>query len=309
MNIWADANGWPVPPLVLLACLIAEILYFRGWRLLVTAEQRKAARAGAHPVLSDAHVAQYRLDSWLWRGAYFVAAIFAFLLASSAPIDILSGRLLWMHMIQHLLILVIMAPLLVASAPLIPLWLGLPRRVRWLIKTCVELKVRWGVYRLVGWLRQPAVSCTLLLIGVWGWHWPPLYDLALTNAAIHDWLEHTTFLAVSFLYWTQLISSPPLHFRTGYLGRLGCVGFAMAQNVVLAALIGFSQVPLYAPYAHLFTGLGGFSPVQDQQLGAGIMWTFGDLPFGIAFATLVHQWLFSQSDDQGEVSIGEKQGA
>lgn len=309
MNIWVDANGWPVPPQVLLVCLLAEILYFRGWRLLFKAEQKKNARARSQAVLTGSPAGLYSLDSWLWRSIYFLGAIFAFLLASSAPVDVLSGRLFWMHMIQHLLILVVMAPLLVAGAPLIPMWLGLPRWARRLIKAGVHLKIRLALYRLVGWLRQPAISCALLLIGIWGWHWPPLYDHALTNVAVHDWLEHATFLAVSFLFWTQLIPSLPLRPHLGYLGRLGCVGFAMAQNVILAALIGFSQVPLYAPYAHLFTGLGGFSPVQDQQLGAGIMWTFGDLPFGIAFAAFVHKWIASQSDDQGEVSAGEKQRA
>ncbi len=309
MNIWVDANGWSVPPLVLLVCVVAEILYFRGWRLLFKLEQKKAVRASKHPGLNDSHASQYRLDSWLWRGAYFLGAIFAFLLASSAPIDILSGRLFWMHMIQHLLILVVTAPLLVAGAPLIPMWLGLPRSIRRFIKIFVNLNVRRSLFRIAGWLRQPAISCALLVVGIWGWHWPPLYDLALTNAAIHDWLEHSTFLAVSFLFWTQVIPSPPLRPRLGYLGRLGCVGFAMVQNVILAALIGFSQVPLYAPYAHFVAGLGGFSAVQDQQLGAGIMWTFGDLPFGIAFATLIHQWLVSQMDDSPELSVGEKRSA
>jgi putative membrane protein len=309
MNIWVDAYGWPVPPQVLLVCLIAEILYFRGWRLLFKAEQKKNARARSKAVLTGASASHYALDSWLWRSIYFLGAILAFLVASSAPIDILSSRLFWMHMIQHLLIIVVMAPLLVASAPIIPLWLGLPRWAHRLIKRGVRLKIRLALYRLVGWLRQPAISCALLLIGVWGWHWPPLYDLALTNAAIHDWLEHSTFLAVSALFWTQIIPSQPLRPRLGYLGRLGCVAFAMAQNVVLAALIGFSQVPLYAPYAHLFNGLGGLSPVFDQQLGAGIMWTFGDLPFGMAFASLVHLWLASQSDEQREIGVGEKQSA
>ncbi len=42
MSIWVDANGWPIPPSVLLGCLIAEILYFRGWRVLVKAEQAKS---------------------------------------------------------------------------------------------------------------------------------------------------------------------------------------------------------------------------------------------------------------------------
>ena len=102
---------------------------------------------------------------------------------------------------------------------------------------------------------------------------------------------------VSALFWTQVIPSPPFHPRVGYLGRIGCVGIAMAQNVVLAALIGLAPASLYAPYSHLAAVSGGFSALQDQRLGAGIMWTFGDLPFGIAFSVIVHRWLASQSDD------------
>ncbi len=298
MGIWVDANGWPVPPTVLLGCLVAEILYFRGWRVLVKAEQaKKAARARTSPAATGSHSGEFQWDSWFWRGAYFLGAVFAFLLASSAPVDILSSRLLWVHMIQHLLILVVMAPLLVAAAPLLPLWLGLPRWARRLVKASAVLKAGSAFNRMGHWLRQPAVSCGLLVIGMWAWHWPALYDLALTNAAIHDWCEHATFLAVSVLFWTQVIPSPPLHPRLGYLGRMMCVGIAIAQNVVLAVLLGFAQVPLYAPYAHLALGPGGLSALQDQQLGAGIMWTFGDVPFGIALSILVHRWLASQSDD------------
>ncbi len=297
MSIWVDANGWPILPTVLLGCLVAEILYFRGWRVLVKAEQAKrAARATARSVFTGFDGAAYKSNSWFSRGAYFLGAIFTLLLASSAPIDILSSRLLWVHMIQHLLLLVVMAPLLVAAAPLLPLWLGLPSWVRRLVK---RLKAGRAFYRVGQWLRQPAFSCGLLIIGTWAWHWPALYDLALTNAAIHDWCEHSTFLAVSVLFWTQVIPSPPMRPRLGYLGRMGCVGIAIAQNVVLAVLLGFAQVPLYAPYAHLATGLGGLSALQDQQLGAGIMWTFGDLPFGIALSILLHQWLAAQSGDTG----------
>jgi cytochrome c oxidase assembly factor CtaG len=307
MSIWTDANGWPIPPIVLLGCVTAEILYFRGWRVLVKAEQRKLARATTSPELTGS--GRYQWDSWLWRGTYFLGAIFIILLGDSAPIDILSSRLLWVHMIQHLLILVVMAPLLVAGAPLIPMWLGLPSWVRRLVRASAMLKAGSAFNRIGHWLRQPAISCVLLIAGTWVWHWPALYDLALTNAAIHDWCEHATFLAVSALFWTQVISSPPLHPRLGYLGRVGIVGIAIIQNVVLAALIGFAQVPLYTPYAHLALRPGGFSALQDQQLGAGIMWTFGDLPFVIAFVVLMLGWLASQSDDQEEVNIGEKQRA
>src|SRR6266550_6741454 len=294
MSIWTDANGWPIPPTVLLGCLVAEILYFRGWQVLVKAEQRKTARARKSVALHGSH-AQW--DSWLWRGIYFLIAIFIILLGTSAPIDILSSRLLWVHMIQHLLILVVMAPLLVAAAPLLPLWLGLPCWARRLVRASALLKAGSAFNRLGHWLRQPAVSCVLLIIGTWVWHWPALYDLALTNEVIHDWCEHLTFLAVSVLFWTQVIPSPPLRPRAGYLGRMVCIGIAIAQNVVLAVLLAFAPAPLYAPYAHLAQGPGGFSALQDQQLGAGIMWTFGDLPFMITIGILVQQWLASQSDD------------
>ena len=165
------------------------------------------------------------------------------------------------------------------------------------MKAVAKPKALRPFYRVGHLLQQPAISCGLLIIGTWVWHWPTLYDLALTNEAIHDWCEHLTFLAVSVLFWTQVIPSPPLRPRAGYLGRMVCIGIAIAQNVVLAVLLAFAQTPLYVPYAHLAHGPGGLSALQDQQLGAGIMWTFGDLPFMIAIGILLQQWLASQSDD------------
>lgn len=298
MNIWVDANGWPIPPTVLLGCLVAEILYFRGWCVLVKEEKvKKAARTMHSSVFTSSDTSEFRWNSWSWCGIYFLGATFTFLLATSAPIDTLSGRFFWVHMVQHLLLLVIMAPLLVAGAPLIPIWLGLPRWTRRLLQVFAKRKAGCALYQVGHWLRQPAISCVFLIIGIWIWHWPPLYDFALTHDAIHDWGEHVTFQVVSILFWTQVIPSAPLSPRLGYLGRIGCLGVAIAQNFALAVLIGFAQVPLYAPYAHLAMMSGGFSALQDQQLGAGIMWTFGDLPFGIAFSILIQRWLASFSDD------------
>jgi putative membrane protein len=307
MNIWANADGWPVPPIVLLGCLVGEILYFRGWYVLVREERAKEiARAISPATLTGSETDKYVWDSWLWRGVYFMAAIFIALVGDSAPFDLFSGRLFWVHMVQHLFLLVIIAPLLVASAPLLPLWHGLPDRARRLLRALAKLKAGKALYSVGRWLRQPAVSCVLLIAGIWVWHWPTLYDLALSNETIHDWFEHLTFIAVSVLFWTQVIPSSPLSLRLGYIGRMGLVGFAIIQNIMLAVLLAFSQVALYAPYAHLVTAPGGFTALQDQQLGAGIMWTFGDVPFMIAIGILVQRWLATQSDtDQSELQHAE----
>src|SRR5260221_9543471 len=162
MNIWADANGWPVPPIILLGCLVAEILYYRGWRMLVKAEQaRQAARAKTAPVSTGFDIGGFQGNSWLWRGVFFLGAMVTFLLAASAPVDILSARLFWVHMVQHLLLLVVMAPLLVAGAPLLPMWLGLPRRARRLFEAFIKLQTRPALSRLTGCIGPPALDSAL----------------------------------------------------------------------------------------------------------------------------------------------------
>lgn len=300
MSIWVDANGWLIPPVVLLGCLAVEILYFRGLRVLLAEEQRKTAEAAHALQLTGADWSRW--DSWCWRGVYFVGAMLFTLAGDSALVDLFSARLFWVHMVQHLVLLVIIAPLLVIAAPLQPWWLGLPDRVRKIVEETAKLRVGRVVCRLGYWighgLRYPAVSCMLLIVGMWIWHWPPLYDLALRNEAIHDWCEHLTFLAVSVVFWTQVIPSPPLRPRVGYIGQLLCLGVAIFQNVVLAVLLAFVQVPLYAPYAQLAAVSGGFSALQDQQLGAGIMWTFGDVPFMVALVVLLLRWLVMQPDNE-----------
>ena len=291
MSIWADANGWPVPPTVLLGCLVAEVLYFRGWQALFKEERaRDAARTS--PEQAGRYTGLSRWDSWLWRGIYFIVALAMLIVGDSAPVDILSGQLFWVHMVQHLLLLVIIAPLLVMAAPWKPLWLGLPGLIRRPLEAASKQIVGRVVYRLGHWLRHPAISYVLLVVGVWVWHWPALYDLALTNEIIHDWCEHLIFLAVSVLFWTAVIPSPPLRPRLGYLAQMALLGAAIAQNVVLAILLGFAQTALYAPYVHL--AASGISALQDQQFGAGIMWTFGDVPFGIAIIILFQRWFVLQ---------------
>ncbi|HEY4383517.1 MAG TPA: cytochrome c oxidase assembly protein [Ktedonobacteraceae bacterium] len=305
MSIWVDANGWPVPPMVLLGCLAAEILYFRGWNVLVNGTStREGAERLFASVPSPRATGEEQRRIWFWRSIFFFAAIFTFLLAACAPIDTLASRFFWVHMVQHLLLLVVMAPLLVAGAPLLPCWLGLPVWFRRLVVASVHLRVRRACYHIIGWLRGPVISCSLLLVGTWVWHWPPLYDFALTNDFIHDWCEHSTFLAVSVLFWAQVIPSPPFSPRFSYPGRMAYIGVAIVQNVVLAVLLGFAVVPLYAPYAHQVTLPGNLSPLLDQQFGAGIMWTFGDVPFGIAISVLVQRWFVSQPADTSPQHAG-----
>ena len=117
--------------------------------------------ARATPVLVLTSSGGYQWDSWLWRGVYFLGAI-CITFSQISPHRHTLWQILVIHMVQHLLLLVVMAPMLVAAAPLLPFWLGLPRWARRFVKS---LKVGRIFYQIGRRLRQPAVSCVLLIAG------------------------------------------------------------------------------------------------------------------------------------------------
>jgi cytochrome c oxidase assembly factor CtaG len=204
------------------------------------------------------------------------------IVASCSPIDVYSAQLFWVHMVQHLLLLMLVAPLLVSAAPWLPLWYGLPAGLRRRIEGPAG---NWTSFVAHRW--WAAVFLLVFIIGTWIWHAPRLYDLALNNDTVHDYGEHNTFLLAGILFWLQIIPSAPFRPLLGTLGRGAFLLIAIVQNVVLSMVLAFAGRPLYAPYVELSHRPGGLTALVDQQLGAAIMWSIGDLPFVIALIALV----------------------
>lgn len=275
--------AWAPDPVVLVLAAIGLVLWLRGLAVI------RCVADAAHDERDP------------WRQAAFLGALAAMLLAASGPIDELSAQLFWMHMVQHLLLLMLVAPLLVAAAPWYALWWGLPQSARrWL----VTLARRSGgaTSRPRRW--WPAAALALFIAGIWVWHLPSLYDLALNNEVLHDYGEHNTFLVVGVLFWMQVLPSPPFHPLLGLPGRAAFLAVAIIQNVILSVILAFVGKPLYAPYAALAHRPGGLSALADQQLGASIMWSVGDLPFVIALVGLVMSVLYAQMDGDAREGAG-----
>ena len=132
----------------------------------------------------------WRLVSY-WGGVDISAA-----LALLSPIDALGQQLFFMHMIQHLLLIMIAPPLLLIANPMPFLLWGLPtglrRQCRWccLARHCIEnLVFGNGCERL---LTQPGIVWMLWVISLIGWHDPGMYNAALRYEWLHD-VEHLTF--------------------------------------------------------------------------------------------------------------------
>jgi len=221
----------------------------------------------------------------------FYAGLLTIFLAVATPIETLSKQLLWVHMIQHLLLMGVAAPLIVLGAPWMSLWRPLPLRLRKALARTATRSPRLAPARRLGRaLASPVGAWLAFSVNLLGWHLPALYDLTLRNVDVHA-LEHLTFLAFGILLWMQVIASPPFKPSLPVSWRIGYIASAMLPNVALSMVLAFARSPLYEPYAQLAHRPGGISALADQQIAAGIMWSAGDLPFGIAVALLVQRWL------------------
>ena len=130
---------------------------------------------------------------------------------------------------------------------------------------------------------------------MWGVHFSPLFNAALEDPWIHD-LEHAIFLVGALLFWWPAVALDPTPFRMNHPGRIVYVFLQMTQNTFLAVAILFATDVLYQHYATIVRPWG-ISPLDDQRLGAGIMWVTGDLIFLTAILALVYGWMKAEARD------------
>lgn len=272
MNLNALLVGLAIQPLVVLGTLLAGVLYAVGLKY--------AQRRG----LASHHAA--------WQTVAFYGGLLILLIALDGPVAQLSSQFFWEHMLQHELLMLLVAPLLLLGAPLMPLWRVAPLGMRRGLLHWAMVQV-WPrrVFEYLGrWLGQPWVAW-ILYVGVFGiWHEPAFYDLALTQQPLHV-LEHLTFLATALLFWAQIVPSPPLRRRMSYLRQaVYVIGSAMAMNG-LAALYMYSTAPLYPYYVRLPRPAGMISALVDQHIAGAVMDVPGTVLLFVAACALVALWL------------------
>jgi putative membrane protein len=250
------------------------VLVVAAFTVHLIGERRAAARTG-----------RPRARRARQRALLFYAGLLTIAVALTGPLDTLTRELFWAQMIQRLLLLAAAAPLIVLGRPWLSLRRPLPLRWRRLAARALARAPIRGLSRT---LTRAPCAWLAFNVNLLFWHLPGPNDLTLQNAWVHI-LASATFLLFGILFWTQLTRA-----RLLYSQRIGYTAAAMLINVGLAIFLAFAQHPLYAPYAQLAHRPGGISALADQQIGGGIMWTAGDVPFTIAISLLVQRWLATQ---------------
>lgn len=213
----------------------------------------------------------------VWRAACFLAGMAILALALSSPMDNGANRAFSIHMIQHMLLMKVVAPLLLLGEFMpVYLWAIGKGAAHWASGTWTRSR---SLSRFWAQLTQPGASWILFALCLWVWHTPAFYQAALKNESLHA-LEHLLFLGTSLLFWWYLLQT----------GRDQAVRYGMVilylfttllHESVLGALLTFSSRNWYPFYSA--TNPSGLTPLADQQLAGVIMW----LPSGILFGLLI----------------------
>ncbi len=226
-----------------------------------------------------------------WRACSFYAALAVTVVALKGPIDSLAPRLLWVHMLQHVLLIAFAAPLIVLAAPWMSIWrplpLGLRRALAGTVARSAVLAPLRALARVLG---RPAPAWIAFNADLLFWHVPFAYDLTLRSEPVHV-LEHVTFLLFGVLLWAQLIDSPPLRAPLSSIARVYCCASSMVPGWLLSLVLAFAAHPLYPAYARVIDRPEGISALSDQQIAGGVMLGLGSLAGTVYVFLGLHRWL------------------
>jgi putative membrane protein len=198
--------------------------------------------------------------SWGWRRWAFCTGVLVVVVVLLPVIDPYVDASFPLHMVQHMVLMFVAAPLLALGSPGLPYLLALPRPWR---RRVAGLRGGRPVRRLRAVAALPAVGVLAYSAVVLVWHLPAVFDAALESDAVHI-TEHACFLLAGWLLWA------PLAARTRTLDGGRAVfyvflsGFPMS---LIGAVLTLAVHPIYPAQ----TGTGPRA-LAAQQLAGVVMW-------------------------------------
>jgi cytochrome c oxidase assembly factor CtaG len=274
--------SWVPDPVVAVPLLAVGLAYTVGLRRLGArhARSRTATRRAA--------------AFWCGYGVLLVALL--------SPLHALGEEIFSVHMVQHLLLTMVAAPLLLLSnAVAVMLW-AFPPDSRERAGLVSMVSPRGSLMRLVHLLTRPLVAWIAFVACQWLWHQPGPYQLAATQQVAH-YAEHLTFFGTALLFWWPVVGTAPLGTPLTYPARMLYTFLAWLPNSVLGAGFTFSTTVQYPHYAERAAALG-IDAQADQTLAGLIMWVPGDLLFLAILLVLLAAYL---NDEERRATRLERQ--
>jgi putative membrane protein len=221
----------------------------------------------------------------------FAAGVGVMWLASDWPVhDVAEGYLYSAHMVQHLLLTMVTALLLVAGTP------------AWMARNLLGVSPsgRHGaLLRIVRSLSKPVFGLIQFNIVLVLSHWPVVVEATVRHHPLH-FVAHAVLLGSAVLMWMPVASPLPEIRRINPPAQMLYLFLQTIVPTVPASFLTFNDHPLYKIYA-TFPRLWGISALTDQQTAGLIMKIVGGLYLWLIIAIIFFRWYASEErHDQQE---------
>jgi len=223
----------------------------------------------------------------------FVSGLLLMFATLNGPIHDLSDDYLFSaHMVQHLLLTLAIPPLLLAGTP------------GWMLRPLLS---RRGIRPVAQFFTRAQIAFVVFNVTIALWHLPPFYNAAMAHHGLHI-IEHLMFLATAVLMWWPLLSQLPEFPRLAYPGQM-LYSFLMSIPMsIVAVYIAMADHVLYPAY-NAAPRVLPLSPLEDQLLGALIMWIPGGLIFMIIMSVIFFKWNARGEDSTAGAQVDWKPSA
>lgn len=228
---------------------------------------------------TKAHARRRRRRLWF---SYWGLVVLA--LSVSSPLQFWAMEYFWVHMLQHVTVMLAAPALYVAGAPWLPLVHALPVGPRRrLLRRIFVRPTRHPLRPLFAFLVSPALGVIFFNFVMVFWMLPVFFNPIMTRPDLHVGLMLSTFFVSGLLFWIQFIPSAPLRPK---LSPYAQVGSLLATNLIMTVIAIIISFLVSAPsydFGATMMNMGSMSmPVitlnrlADQQIGAAILWVCGD---------------------------------
>lgn len=255
-------TAWTFNPPVVAGLLIAAVGYY------LALQRARLNGRGEHP---------------LWQVLCFYGGLVSVAIALLGPLDAFNDNLFFMHMLQHLALMQIAAPLLLLGRPVQLMLRAIsPKRSGPVLKPVLRRNwVRW----LLTALSAPLLISLLFNVNLAGWHFPLFYEAALRSDLVHE-IEHAAFFGLSLLFWWPIIEPVPRHHKIRPMWAMLAIFVTMAFGIGIGAALTLAGHVIYPFYAAAEQPWG-LTPMVDQQIGGLIMWVGSGTLYMIILLTML----------------------
>jgi cytochrome c oxidase assembly factor CtaG len=202
------------------------------------------------------------------KTAAFLGGLVATSLCVFSFIGVYDRFFFWDHMVQHLLLIMVAAPLFAISSPIDLAF----RSTTGTAHVVVTEVLRSGVAKVLG---HPGVAFVLYAVMIPMTHLTVWYNYTLQHESVHNG-EHLVFLAVGYLFWRQIFGSDPNAYRMHPALQFGYLFLAIPIDTFTGLSLDQAVHEMFPAYLAIHPTWSQVRLTNDLHIGGVLMWVVGD---------------------------------